>query len=93
MNKLEQLKGYLEDQGEEPLIELKVEWLKELVVEIEAGQTYAMRWCRIDDPELFVCTHLTPAILIERLCSSIEPIVVHDVWEDGTPIVKGFYSK
>lgn len=31
--KLEILEGYLEDQGEEPLIELKVKWLKELVAE------------------------------------------------------------
>lgn len=33
--KLEMLKGYLDDQGEEPLIELKTEWLRELVQEVE----------------------------------------------------------
>lgn len=33
--KLEILEGYLDDQGEESLIELKAEWLKELVAEIK----------------------------------------------------------
>ncbi len=33
--KLEMLEGYLADQSEEPLIELKVKWLKELVAEIK----------------------------------------------------------
>lgn len=33
--KLVMLYGYLEDRGDEPLIELKVEWLKEMIDEID----------------------------------------------------------
>ncbi len=29
------LEGYLEDQGDEPMIELKVEWLKEMIKELK----------------------------------------------------------
>ena len=34
--KLVMLQGYLNDQGEEPLIELKTKWLQEMIDEIDA---------------------------------------------------------
>lgn len=34
--KLVMLQGYLNDQGEEPLIELKTQWLQEMIDEIDA---------------------------------------------------------
>ncbi len=33
--KLVMLQGYLNDQGEEPFIELKTEWLREMIKEID----------------------------------------------------------
>ena len=37
--RLEMLEGYLDDQGEEPLIELKVEFLRAFVLEVNARST------------------------------------------------------
>lgn len=38
--KLEMLEGYIEDQGEEPLLKLKVSWLREFALEVKQLKDY-----------------------------------------------------
>ena len=39
--KLDMLEGYLDDQGEHPVIELKVEWLRGFALEVQQLKDYA----------------------------------------------------